>query len=143
MYLDTAVVVKLLVRETDSAHYARLVDGQIAWSCQIVLTECMSALLRKEREGTISAAHRRRAWKQVELDVASARLNLVTVSTDLLASANAILMSCHPDIALRSLDAIHLAAARECRSWPLCTNDERMRQAALRLALPLCRLPGE
>ena len=143
MYLDTAVVVKLLVREPDSAHYARLVDGQIAWSSRIVLTECMSALLRKERNGEISTAHRRRAWRQVERDVTSARLNLVAVSAELLDSANAILVSCHPDIALRSLDAIHLAAARECRSWPLCTNDERMRQAAIRLALPLCRLPGE
>lgn len=143
MYLDTAILVKLLVREPDSSHYANLVDGQNAWSAQVVLTECLSALLRKEREGAISAAHRRRAWMQVERDVAAARLNLVVVSTEILASANVILTSCHPGIALRSLDAIHLAAARECRSWPLCTNDERMRRAALRLALPLCPLPGE
>jgi hypothetical protein len=143
MYLDTAVLMKLLVREPDSAHYVRLVDGQIAWSSQIVLTECFSALLRKEREGAISTAHRRRVWTQVERDVAGGRLGLVPISGDLLVSANAILASCHPAVALRSLDAIHLASARECRSWPLCTNDARLRRAAARLAIPLCPLPGE
>jgi len=143
MYLDTAVLLKLLVREPDSAHYVRLVDGQIAWSSQIVLTECFSALLRKEREGSIAGAHRRRVWAQVERDVAGRRLGLVPISGDLLVSANAILASCHPAVALRSLDAIHLASARECRSWPLCTNDTRLRRAAVRLAIPLCPLPGE
>ena len=143
MYLDTAVLVKLLVREPDSAHYIKLVDGQTVWSSQIVLTECYSALLRKEREGAITVAYRKRAWRQVEADVADSRLNLAPASRAVLESANVILESCHPVIALRSLDAIHLASARECGSWPLCTNDDRMRKAAARLALPLCPLPGE
>lgn len=142
MYLDTAILVKLLVREPDSPHYVRLVDRQIVWSSDIVLTECLSALLRKERERSISAAHRKRAWQQVERDVDHRRLNLVRISTDVLVGANAILVACHPALPLRSLDAIHLAAARECRSWPLCTNDERMRRAAQGLAIPLCPLPG-
>jgi predicted nucleic acid-binding protein len=142
MYLDTAILVKLVIREPDSMHYADLVDGQVAWSSQLVLIECYSALLRKERERAIPAAHRRRAWRQVERDVSGRRLNLMPISPELLVSANAVLEACHPDIPLRSLDAVHLASARECRSWPLCTNDERMRRAAQRLAIPLCRLPA-
>jgi uncharacterized protein len=142
MYLDTAILVKLLVREPDSGHYARLVDGQIVWSSQIIVTETYSALLRKERESAITAADRGRAWRQVEADVHDRRLNLMPLSPSLLASANAILESCKPEIPLRSLDAIHLATARERGSWPLCTNDDRMRRAAARLALPLCALPG-
>jgi predicted nucleic acid-binding protein len=141
MYLDTAVFLKLLVREPDSAHYVRIVQGQIVWSSQIIVTETYSALLRKEREGAITAAHRKRAWKQVEADVAASRLNLTPLSSAILESANAILEACHPLVALRSLDAIHLASARESRSWPLCTNDVRMREAATRLALPLTPLP--
>ena len=141
MYLDTAILVKLLVRESDSPYYVNLVDGEVVWSSQLALTECFSALLRKERERAISAAHRRRALAQVERDVTASRLNLVPVSPDLLVSANAILESCHPEVALRSLDAIHLAAARSIPSGPLCTNDLRMRAAAERLAIPLCPLP--
>ncbi len=141
MYLDTAVLVKLLVREPDSAFYARAVDGQIAWSSQIIITECFSALLRKEREGQIGAAHRRRAWAEVERDVAEHRLNLVTLTTEVLTRANGILDVCHPAVALRSLDAIHLASAERSQSWPVCSNDRRLRLAASQLGLPLAPIP--
>lgn len=142
MYLDTAVLVKLLVREPDSEFYAQLVEGGIVWSSQVVLTECFSALLRKERERQIGAAHRQRAWAQVERDVADNRLNLVTLTAEVLIRANGILAVCHPKIALRSLDAIHLASAERCQSWPICSNDVRMRLAAERLGLPLGPLPS-
>ena len=46
MYLDSAILVKLLVRESDSLFYANMVDGQIAWSAELALSECFSALVR-------------------------------------------------------------------------------------------------
>jgi len=48
MYLDTAVLVKLLVREPDSSFYANQAQGQLVWTADLALTECYSALLRKE-----------------------------------------------------------------------------------------------
>jgi predicted nucleic acid-binding protein len=141
VYLDTAILVKVLVREPDSDFYATLVDGQVAWSSQLVLVECFSALLRKERERTISRAHRRRAARQVARDAAAGRLSLVPVTPGLVQRANAILEICHPTVALRSLDAIHLASAERCQSWPVCSNDARVRAAAARLGLPLSPLP--
>ena len=140
MYLDTAILVKLLVREPDTDFYVALVDGQPAWSSQLILVECLSALLRKERERAITPTHRRRAVRQVAVDVASRRLSLVPVTADLLERAHAILDVCHPAIALRSLDAIHLASAERCQSWPLCSNDARVRAAAAKLGLPLSPL---
>ena len=142
VYLDTAILVKLVVPESDSPYYADLVEGQIVWSSQLVMTECFSALLRKERERAISGVHRRRAWAQVESDIAAHRLNLVPITADVLVRANGILGACQPQIALRSLDAIHLASAERCQAWPLCSNDARMRQAAARIGLPLTPLPG-
>jgi predicted nucleic acid-binding protein len=141
VYLDTAILVKLLVREPDSMFYVALVDGQPAWSSYLVLVECWSALLRKEREQAIDPAHRRRAWQQVTNDVDGRRLNLVPVTASLVERANAILELCHPQVALRSLDALHLASAERCQSWPLCSNDVRIRAAATKLALPLSRMP--
>lgn len=141
MYLDTAILVKLLVRDPDIGFYAALADGQPAWSSQLVLVECFSALLRKEREQAIDHAHRRRAWRQVVADVAARRLGLVPFTASLVARANAILEVCHPGVALRSLDALHLASAERCQSWPLCSNDVRIRAAATRLGLPLAPLP--
>ena len=141
VYLDTAVLVKLLAPEPDSDYYMRLVDGQVVWSSAITVTECFSALLRKERERAITSVHRQKAWSQVERDIESGSLNLVTVTTGVLIRANGILAACHPRVALRSLDAIHLASAERCQSWPVCSNDGRMRQAAAALGLPLTPLP--
>ncbi len=141
MYLDTAILVKLLVREPDSDFYAALVDGQVAWSSQLSLVECFSALLRKERERAISRAHRHRAARQVTRDATAGRLNLVLVTPSLVERANTILQVCHPAVPLRSLDAIHLASAERCQSWPICSNDARVRAAAARLGLPLSPLP--
>ena len=142
MYLDTAILVTLLVREQDSAFYVALVGGQIVWSSQIIVTESFSALLRKEREGAITAAHRREACKQIEKDIAARRLNLVPLGAEVLTRANGILEACHPHVALRSLDAIHVASAEQCQSWPLCSNDGRVRETAARLGLPLSPLPA-
>jgi predicted nucleic acid-binding protein len=141
VYLDTAILVKLLVREADSDFYVSLVDGQPAWSSQLTLVECWSALLRKERERAIDAVHRRRAWRQVTADAAEHRLTLIPVTGSLIERANAILEVCHPSVAVRSLDALHLASAERCQSWPLCSNDVRMRAAASILGLPLSPLP--
>ena len=142
MYLDSAILVKLLVREYDSLFYADMIDGQIAWSADLALSECFSALLRKEREGSITARQRKAAWKQLDDDVNQRRLTMVAMTRSLLEQANAIMAACHPAVPLRSLDAIHLAAAAQCVSWPLCTSDARMRQAAARLGFPLSPLPS-
>lgn len=137
MYLDTAILVKLLVREPDTEFYVALVDGQPAWSSQLVLVESFSALLRKERERAITPAHRRRAVRQIASDVGARRLSLVPVTADLIERSHGILDVCHPAVPLRTLDAIHLASAERCQSWPLCSNDTRVRAAAAKLGLPL------
>ncbi len=141
MYLDSAIIVKLVTWEADSAHWARLVNGQILFSSELMLTECFSGLVRKEREGAFTRAQRERAWHAIENDLTSHRLTLVPISRDVLLAANLALGACHPRVALRSPDAIHLASAQRCQSWPLATNDQRMRQAALRLGMPLAPLP--
>lgn len=93
MYLDTAILVKLLVREADSSFYAGLVEGELMWSSELILTECYAALLRKERDKAIGRPHRKRAWEYVRSDVAEHRLNLVPLGVDLLERANGILDS--------------------------------------------------
>lgn len=141
MYVDTAVLLKLVVRDPDSLHYARIVDGHEICSSELARTECFAALLRKERERAVDRAGRERAWKRIEADVAAGRIEMLAVSTEMLVVSRRILEVCHPHVALRSLDAIHLASAEQLQSWPLCTNDGRMRDAAARLGMPLCPLP--
>ena len=144
MYLDTAILVKLVVREPDSLFYAGLVDGQIGLcSSQILLTEVWSALCRKERERAIDAETRRQAWTRCERYVQGGALLLEPVTGTVLRRANAIIERCHPAVPVRTLDAIHLASAEIGASWPILSNDRCVRAAAQCLRLPLGPLPTQ
>ena len=56
MYLDSAIIVKLLVREEDSGWFDRNFAGHPLWSSELSLAEVRSAIFIKERTGQISAA---------------------------------------------------------------------------------------
>ena len=142
MYLDTAILVKLFVAEPDSEFFGRLVDGQPVCSSAIVYTEFWSALLGRERTGAITADQRRRSWAAFRHNVEEETIGIVPVSEATLKKANHILEQCHPKVALRSLDALHLAACDQMQDWPLCTTDARMRQAADMLRFTLTPLPS-
>lgn len=142
MYLDTAILVKLFAAEPDSEFFGRLVDGYSASSSAIAYTELWSALLGKERARIITVEQRRRAWAAFNRNVDEDFIALAPVSKATLRKANRILDHCHPKVALRSLDALHLATCDLLQDWPLCTTDQRMRQAAELLQFPLTPLPS-
>ena len=58
MYLDTAVIVKLLVREPDSDWFNTALLGQHFETSELALAEVRSALLAKERAGHITTRER-------------------------------------------------------------------------------------
>ncbi len=140
MYLDTSIVVKLFTTEPDSEHYAGLVEGQTIVSSALLLTETWSALLAKERNRLITGAERKRAWKSFEECVDAEVIRLVPLSIATFRKANRIMAEVHPDIPLRTLDALHLAASDQVQEWPLCTSDKRMRDTADRLKYPITPL---
>lgn len=142
MYLDTAILVKLFVAEPDSEFFGRLVDGQPVCSSAIAHTEFWSALLGKELAQAINAEQRQRAWLAFRRNVEDEAINLIPVSEATLKKANHILDQCHPRVALRSLDAVHLATCDQTQDWPLCTSDVRMRQAAELLRFSLSQPPS-
>ena len=142
MYLDTAILVKLFVAEPDSEFFGQLVDGRPVCSSAIAYTEFWSALLGRERTGAITADQRQRAWAAFRRNLEEDTIVLVPVTEATLKKANRILEQCHPQVALRSLDALHLAACDQMQDWPLCTADARMRQAAEVLRFTLTPLPS-
>jgi predicted nucleic acid-binding protein len=133
--------VKLFLPEPDSEYFGRLVDGEAISSSELAFTEMWSALLAKERAGAITLEERRRAWSVIVLNVEEEMITLTPVSEATFRRANRILEQCHPKVALRSLDALHLAACDQTQDWPLCTGDVRMRQAAELLEFPLTAMP--
>lgn len=142
MYLDTAILVKLYVREPDSDYFAVAADDQVVCSSLLAYTEFWSALLGKERAGAIDSQQRRQAWAAFEQDVDEEGIRLEPLSPAIFRKANRILADCHPMVPLRSLDALHLATCDHLQEWPLCTTDVRMRQAAELLRFSLGDIPG-
>lgn len=143
MYLDSSVLVKLFVAEPDSLFYARIAHRHAAvWASQLALTECWSALCRKRQQGRLDDDTRREAWTRLEARIQDRTLHLQPVTEPILRLANRMIAQCPPGVALRTLDAIHLATCEYRAAFPLQTADRVMRAAAETLNIPLGPLPG-
>ena len=137
MYVDSCIIVKLLTPEDDSAFFDEALTGQSLSCSELALTEVHSALLVKERHGVITPDERRMAWKVFSDWIDAGQLFLTPLNGITLRKANQILGHCHPGIPLRTLDALHLAACDLRQEFPMSTTDKRMRQAAVRLSIPI------
>ena len=119
LYLDSSALVKLVQRETESDALRGFLRQRAA--DQFVT----SALARIEVLRAVFAGGAR-ALEQARRQLS--RIDLIVLSTDLLDRAATLL----PTVQLRSLDAIHLAAAQivgeELRA--IVTYDRRMAAAA-------------
>jgi predicted nucleic acid-binding protein len=137
MYLDSCILVKLITPEPDTGFFAERLTNVPLTSSELALTEVWSALLAKERTGKITRPQRERAWRSFTNMIGDQALELNPLQGVVLRKANHQLERCHPLVALRTLDAIHLAACDLTQDFPLCTTDERLRQAAALLKIPL------
>ena len=142
MYLDSGIFVKLLVREADSEFYGRLTDGQPVASSMLAYTEVWAALAAKERKQHITPELRQQAWCRFEQLHLEDIFDLASISDAIVRRATWIIGRAHPQVPLRSLDAIHLATADQLQDWPLVTADARMHAAALNMGYPVTDLPS-
>lgn len=126
-YFDTSAFIKLLIAENGSdevKRYWQKVD-HVA-SCELLLIESTSAIVRAKTAHRISSATYLSALKLLE-DLYQ-RMNIVSVSSELIASA--CLLSKTEQ--LRSADAIHLAAAQTLDSKVFIGADKELCLAASR-----------
>jgi predicted nucleic acid-binding protein len=137
VYLDSAIIVKLLVREPDSEWFNNRLSGYVLDSSELCLTEVYSALIAKERTGSISKVLRHEAMEQFKNLVNDEIVRLLPLDRQVLDRASAILEACHPKTPLRTLDALHVATCDLHRCESLCTTDRRMRDAGAQLAMKL------
>lgn len=138
MYIDTAIFVKLLITEPDSVFYAEQLQGRTdLWSSELIITECWSALCRKEKGREITPRVRQEAWLVFEAYLAHGSLKLQPVTTAILRHANLVIGMSREFTSVKTLDAIHLATCQFCEAQPLLTNDGIMRKAADVLGIPL------
>lgn len=146
IYWDTSVVLKLYAEESDSRHWQDLAleSPGFLLSSALLIGELGLALLRKEARGELRRGGAQELQRLFRRDVDRGRFRLLPVGTDILQSAPRVAEECLAPpgpVWVRTLDAIHLATARQLRCTHLATADARMRSAAARLGLRLaaCR----
>jgi len=137
MYLDTAILVKLLVREPDSDWFNKALLGQHFETSELALAEVRSALLAKERAGHLTSRERIGAGEKFLAMAEEDLLRLLPLNRLVIERATAIQLACHPRIPLRTLDALHVATGDLHRCGGLSTTDGRMRAACEQLAIAL------
>jgi len=135
MYLDSCIIIKLLTPEADSAYFDQALSGQPLTSSELAYTEVGAALLAKERAGRISPDQRKQAWRQFQQWIHDEDIVLEALNSTVIRKAFQVLERCHSKVALRTLDALHVATADLCQDLPLCSTDTRLRQAAIELGL--------
>lgn len=123
-YLDTSALVKLLLQEPETAGLRRRL---LAWP-----NRASSALIRVELIRTIRRAGVPRLLTAARQQLA--RIHLIAIDDDLLERAAWL-----EPVAVRSLDAIHLAAAVGLGTdlAAVVTYDGRLSEAAQALGLPV------
>jgi predicted nucleic acid-binding protein len=137
MYLDTAIIVKLLVRERDSDWFNHSLLGHHFETSELALAEVRSALLAKERSGAITQVERVRAGQKLLDMVEDDVIRVLPLNGQTVERAIAIQLACHPRIPLRTLDALHIASCDLHHCNTLATTDGRMRDAGQQLAIAL------
>jgi predicted nucleic acid-binding protein len=136
MYVDTSVVVKLYVIESDTAECEAVIVGHSLASSELLRAEFYSALLAKERAREMDEATRERVWSRFNHDLQD-RIHLLPLDGAVVREARAIMAATHPAVPLRTLDALHLATFRTVDAGPLFSRDQRMNAAARHLRLPV------
>ena len=137
MYLDSAIIVKLLVRESDSDWFNRELAGHSFETSELALAEVRSALLAKERAGHITSRERVSAGEKFLSMIEDELIKLFPLNRSILERASAMQLACHPKIPLRTLDALHVATCDLNKCLTLSTTDARMRSACEQFAIAL------
>ena len=135
VYLDTSALIKLYVAEEFSAEVEQLVaevDGIVINRLGVLEWHC--AMARRLRTGQITEAYLNLARTEFTRHLAEGYYRIVPYNDILLSDALRVLDSANP-VPLRTLDTIHLTAARNAGLMWIATADDVMRRAAHQLQL--------
>lgn len=134
-FWDTSCLVKLYVVEPDSVQFEAHALASYPLTCSAIAPlELWATLRRKESEGRLAPGAAAGLHQVLKSDVANGDIILVPTDAVVEAEYESIVDRCHghtPPIPIRTLDAIHLAAARTAGETEIMTTDKRLRDAAL------------
>jgi hypothetical protein len=137
-FWDTSTLLKLYVPEPDSALFAAHLRVPNIYASELARWELMRAVARKESEGAIPPQSAEVVFDRFQTDVASQRVVMIPVDAAVETQFRNLILQMHrrlPPVALRTLDAIHLATALLLPASEVVTTDTLMRSATVAAGL--------
>jgi len=124
-YFDTSSLLKFIIKEIGSEENLNIWNFSDEKVCsQLTRTEMHSALMRKVREGSISASAMR--TRLDAMDKLFADVILVDITSDVIDASCELVK----ELPLKSADAIHLATALMVRADLFSSSDKKLCAAA-------------
>lgn len=139
IYFDTSALAKWYINEVDSDRVESFLqeNGPVAIS-HLTSVEMRSLLTRRRKNREFSPEIEMQIWAAFNEDIQRKHLTQLKISDDVFLSAINII-SMLPQIALRTLDALHLAICRNNDVKRIATADKIMADSASMLDLNVVR----
>ena len=134
-YIDTSALAKWYIPEAGSESFANWIQQQDE-TCisSLTKTEFRCLLARRQRMQLLSGIQVQEIYAKFQQDCQDGHLLHYPVSDQHVHNATLMIESL-PEIALRTLDALHLSVAHEIAIKTLATADKVMAQAAQQLEM--------
>ena len=138
-YWDSSALAKLYLSEPDSAVFQSLAERPVPLrTSPLGQFETILTIRRQESDGRLDTQTADFLADELLVDLASDVIEIVASDFDIHAEFQHVLQTClrrSPPILLRTLDALHLAAALHVSETELVSNDVRQRAAAVALEM--------
>jgi predicted nucleic acid-binding protein len=141
-YWDTSALAKLYVAEPDSALFEQksAMERKAPVTARVTLFEMRRVAFRKEVDGFIRPPFAEMILQKLAAHVQTGSVRIVETDFTVTAEFDRIMAGCYrrnPPLALRTLDALHLASARVAGETEIVATDRRLREAVLFLGFTL------
>ncbi|MFI5180765.1 MAG: type II toxin-antitoxin system VapC family toxin [Thermoanaerobaculia bacterium] len=131
VYLDASALAKLYLAEEGSRELERrLLGRRDLLVSELAVTEIVSAVSRRFRQGEFPAAAAARFYQRLLGDLDRGVFSRLSISRETHRAAERILLASQTGETLRALDSLHLALAIEAEARSLLTYDDRLARAA-------------
>lgn len=139
IYIDTSALAKWYLPEANSDAFAAWMQGQTE-TCisSLTVTEFRCLLARRQRMQLLNALQVQELYARFQQDIQDGHLLRYAVNDQLIVNAELIIEAL-PTVALRTLDALHLAIGHDIGAQILATADQVMAEAATLLEMEVVR----
>jgi predicted nucleic acid-binding protein len=135
LYLDASALAKLYLPEPGSDELDAAIRGRTDLIVSdLAITEIVSAISRRRREGILPAVSCARLHRKILADVEAGHYVKNDLMPETHREAERLLLAVD-NIALRAADALHLALAGLAGAAAIVTYDQKLAEAATRIGL--------